>query len=126
MEYIITEKAPAAIGPYSQAVQVGPWLFCSGQIGLNPTTGEMEQGLEAQMRRSLQNLREVLNAAGLTPAEIVKVTLYMADMADFGDVNKIYAEFFGAHKPARATVAVRALPREALVELDCIAYDGDQ
>ena len=125
MEVINTDKAPAAIGPYSQALKAKKWLFCSGQVGLNPITGELMNDLAGQTKRAFENLRAVLAAAGLTPADVAKVTLYLVDMKDFSAVNELYAQFFGSHKPARATVAVNSLPKGALVEIDAIALCED-
>lgn len=117
-----TEAAPAAIGPYSQAVSVGGFLFTSGQIGLDPATGTMvDGGFEAQARRVFANLAAVLDSAGCTFADVVKATVYVADMADFPVLNGIYAEAFGDHKPARSTVQAAALPLAARVEIDLVA-----
>jgi 2-iminobutanoate/2-iminopropanoate deaminase len=119
---ITTDAAPRAIGPYSQAVQVGQWLFLSGQIGLDPATGELVSGgVTAETNRVLENLRAVLGAAGASFANVVRTTIYLADLADFGGVNEIYARFFQAPFPARATVGVAALPRGARVEIDAVA-----
>jgi 2-iminobutanoate/2-iminopropanoate deaminase len=126
MEIINSSGAPTAIGPYSQAVRVKDWLYCSGQIGLDPASGELASNLAGQTNRAFANLRAVLGAAGLTPADVVKVTLYLVDMNDFATVNELYAQFFGSHKPARATVAVAALPKGALVEMDAIAFCGEE
>jgi 2-iminobutanoate/2-iminopropanoate deaminase len=125
MEIINTSGAPAAIGPYSQAVKVSNWLYCSGQIGLDPASGELAPDMAGQTSRAFANLSAVLGAAGLTPADVVKVTLYLVNMNDFAAVNELYAQFFGSHKPARATVAVAALPKGALVEIDAIAFCED-
>ena len=117
-----TEAAPRAIGPYSQAVRVGDWVFCSGQIGLDPATGEMAAGgVVAETNRVLDNLRAVLAAAGGSLDSIVRTTIYLVDLADFGRVNEIYERHFSAPFPARATVGVAALPRGARVEIDAIA-----
>ena len=117
-----TAAAPAAIGPYSQSVSVGGHLFTSGQIGLDPATGKMvEGGFEAQARRVFANLEAVLASAGCTFADVVKATVYVADMADFPTLNGIYAEAFGDHKPARSTVQAAALPLAARVEIDLVA-----
>ncbi len=123
MEFISTNNAPAAIGPYSQAVRVGDMLFTSGQIALTPDGGEeiLTQGVEAQTRQVLSNLKAVLEAAGASLHNVVKTTIFLADMGDFAKVNAIYEEFFGNHKPARSTVAVKTLPKNALVEIDAIA-----
>lgn len=118
---INTSEAPSAVGPYSQAVVTDTFIFCSGQIGIHPKTGEIAHGVEDQTRQVLQNLKEVLTAAGSGFSSVVKTTVYLKDINDFTSVNKIYAEFFTEHKPARATLAVANLPREALVEIDAIA-----
>lgn len=117
-----TPDAPAAIGPYSQAVSVDGWLFTSGQIGLDPASGEMVAGgFEAQARQVLANLRQVLASAGCSFADVVKATIYVADMADFPRLNELYGEALGDHRPARSTVQAAALPKGALVEIDLIA-----
>jgi 2-iminobutanoate/2-iminopropanoate deaminase len=118
-----TDCAPAAIGPYSQAVVHGGLVYCSGQIALDPTTQALAPGgVEAQARRALENLAGVLAAAGTSLASALRLTVYLTDMADFPKVNPVYAEFFpGDAPPARATVAVAALPKGALIEIDCIA-----
>lgn len=119
---IATEAAPAAIGPYSQAIRAGGFVFCSGQIALDPASGELATGgVGAQAERVLQNLAAVLDAAGTSPARIVKATIYLTDMADFAAVNEVYAAWLGDARPARATVAVAALPKGALVEIDAVA-----
>lgn len=117
-----TDAAPAAIGPYSQAVSVAGFLYTSGQIGLDPATGKMVAGgFEAQARRVFANLEAVLGSAGCSFADVVKATVYVADMADFPVLNGIYAEAFGDHKPARSTVQAAALPLAARVEIDLVA-----
>lgn len=119
---ITTPAAPAAIGPYSQAIQTGDLLFCSGQIPLDPATGDMvDGGIEEQTRQVLGNLGEVLKAAGANYDDLVKTTIYLTDLAHFPLVNDIYAGYVGACAPARATVEVSALPKGALVEIDGIA-----
>ncbi len=119
---ITTEDAPQAIGPYSQAVRAGQWLFCSGQIGLDPATGELVPGgVVAEATRVLENLRAVLAAAGGSLDDVVRTTIYLVDLTDFARVNETYARFFHAPFPARATVGVAALPRGARVEIDAIA-----
>ena len=121
-QVIATDQAPQAIGPYSQAVRAGSWLFVSGQIGLNPSSGELVTGgVVAETTRVLDNLREVLNAAGASLDDVVRTTIYLVDLSDFGRVNEAYAAFFRAPYPARATVGVAALPRGARVEIDAIA-----
>jgi reactive intermediate/imine deaminase len=119
-----TTEAPAPVGPYNQAVRVGDLLFCSGQIALDPASGAMVGGgdVEAETRQVLANLRAVLAAGGSTPERVVRTTVFLADLADFGRVNAIYAELFnGAVAPARACVQVAALPKGARVEIDAIA-----
>ncbi len=119
---IATDAAPAAIGPYAQAIAVGELVFCSGQIGLDPTTGSLVPGTVAdETRRVLENLRAVLAASGLPLAAVVRTTVYLTNLADFPIVNQVYAEFFSAPSPARSTVQVVALPRDARVEIDAIA-----
>ncbi|WKE66861.1 RidA family protein [Gallaecimonas kandeliae] len=121
---INTPKAPAAIGPYVQARKVGPFLYTSGQIPLDPATGEMVQGIEAQTEQALNNLLAILEAAGLDRHHVIKTTVFVKDLADFGTVNAIYERFFGDHKPARSCVEVARLPKDALVEVEAVAY-GD-
>ncbi len=119
---IHTDKAPKAIGPYSQAVGHGGIVYCSGQIALSPETGEIEGGdVAAQAELVLRNLSAVLEAAGSALDHTLKCTIYLADMADFQAVNEVYARHMGDHRPARATVAVRGLPKNVLVEIDCTA-----
>jgi len=121
-EVITTDKAPKAVGAYAQAVRAQGFLFLSGQIPLDPATGEMIQGdVAAQTRRVLDNLRAVLEGAGSALDRVVKATIYLTDMNDFAVVNQTYAEYFPEAKPARATVAVAGLPRGAKVEIDMIA-----
>ena len=119
---IATDQAPRAIGPYSQALAAGGFLFCSGQIPLDPESGVLVSGTIAdETRRVLENLRGVLAAAGLGFDAVVRTTVYLTDLADFPVVNQVYAEFFPPPSPARSTVQVAALPREARVEIDAIA-----
>ncbi len=116
-------KAPRAIGPYSQAVQVGSWVFCSGQLGMDPETGRLVPGgIEAQTRQALTNLQHVLEAAGASLDNVVKVTVFLKNMDDFARMNAVYAEFFREPYPARAAVEVAALPKGALVEIEAVAY----
>ena len=120
-----TAKAPAAIGPYSQAIKAGGFLYCSGQVPLVPASGELVAGgVEKQTRQSLDNLQQVLNEAGVDFNSVVKTTIYLTDLGDFTTVNEIYAGYCGEVAPARATVQVAALPKGALVEIDAIAYLG--
>ena len=121
---MVTAAAPAPVGPYNQAVLAGGLLFCSGQIALDPATGAMVGGgdVEAETRQVLANLQAVLAAAGCTPQQVVRTTVFLADLADFAAVNAIYGEVFGQGvSPARACVQVAALPKAARVEIDCIA-----
>lgn len=117
-----TDQAPAAIGPYAQAVSAGGILYTSGQIGLDPATGAMVAGgFEAQAKQVLANLRQVLAAAGCTFADVLKATVYLTDFADFPTLNALYGEAMGAHRPARSTVQAAALPKGARVEIDLVA-----
>jgi len=118
---ISTTGAPGAIGPYSQAIAVDGFLFCSGQMGLDPATGDLVDGLEAQAHRALRNLTAVLDAAGLTWADVIKTTLFLAEIDDFAAVNAIYGTYMPEPPPARSTVAVKALPKGGLVEIEAIA-----
>lgn len=120
LEIIATQNAPQAIGPYSQAIKANGVIYTSGQIGLNPQ-GILVEGIEAQTRQVLNNLSEVLKAGGSSLQQVFKTTIFLSDMEDFALVNAIYAEFFGEHKPARSTVAVKTLPKNALVEIECMA-----
>lgn len=122
LQQIETSQAPAAIGPYSQAVRAGSLTFLSGQIPLDPATGEVVAGgIEAQARQVMANLGAVLKAAGLDYASLVKTTIYLIDLGEFATVNRIYGEYFGTTPPARATVQVAALPKGVLIEIDGIA-----
>ena len=122
LEPFHTDAAPAAIGPYSQAVKVGDLLFCSGQIPLDPATMEMVGDTAAeQCEQVMSNIQNLLEAAGLGLDRVARTTIFLASMADFAAVNEVYAKYFGDHKPARACVAVKELPKAALVEIDCIA-----
>ena len=122
MEKISTNKAPLAIGPYSQAIVTGNLVFASGQIAINPETNEVaEGGIEAQARQVLTNITNLLEAAGTSISKVVKTTVFMADMADFATVNSIYAEYFTEPYPARSAVAVKSLPKGVLIEIEVIA-----
>lgn len=122
-EAINTDFAPKAIGPYSQAIKVGSFIFLSGQIPLDPATGELVGGgIEAQTERVMLNLKAVLEQAGSSLDRVVKTTIYLIDMGDFPAVNEVYGRFFTASPPARATVAVARLPRDARIEIEVIAY----
>jgi 2-iminobutanoate/2-iminopropanoate deaminase len=125
MKTIHTDRAPAAIGPYSQAVVVDGWIYCSGQIALDPATGEIVGGgIAEQAERALRNLTEVLRAAGVGLDRVVKTTVFLADMADFAAMNEVYAWHFGANRPARSTIQAAGLPRGCLVEIECVARKG--
>ena len=127
METIIAPKAPAALGPYSAAIKVGELIFTSGQIPADPATGELAPGgIAEQTEQSLKNLSAVLEAAGSGLDQVIKTTCFLTDMADFAAFNAAYGKYFSEHKPARSTVAVKALPKGALVEIECVAeYHND-
>ncbi|HET9436000.1 MAG TPA: RidA family protein [Candidatus Limnocylindrales bacterium] len=118
---VSTSGAPTAIGPYSQGIASGDFVFCSGQLGLDPATGELVDGVEAQAERALRNLAAVLDAGGCSWGDVVKTTIYLADIADFGAVNAIYAQFMPDPPPARSTFAVGALPKGGRIEIEAIA-----
>jgi len=125
-DVIHTDSAPKAIGPYSQAIRVGDFVFTAGQIALDPATGELAGAtIEEQTRRALTNLKAVLEAAGSGMGKVVKTTVFLANLSDFAKMNAVYGEFFPGNPPARTTVQVAALPRGALVEIECVAIlDG--
>ena len=118
---IATNNAPGAIGPYSQAIDTGSFVFISGQIPVNPATGEIPEGIEAQAAQSMANIKAILAEADLTMDNVVKTTVFLADMSLFADMNKVYAENFTAPFPARSAVAVKELPKQVLVEIEIIA-----
>ncbi|HHW24442.1 MAG TPA: RidA family protein [Bacillota bacterium] len=122
-EAISTDKAPAAAGPYSQAIRAGGFVFVSGQLGIDPATGELEEGFEAQAERALANLGAVLAAAGLSYGDVVKTTCFLTDMSNFAAFNSIYSRYFDTCKPARSCVAVASLPKGGLVEVEAIAAE---
>ena len=122
ISFIETDQAPGAIGPYSQAVAVDGWIFCSGQIPIDPATGDLVGGdIAAQTDQVLKNVAAVLAAAGGSLSHVVKTTVFLADMGDFAAMNEVYARHFGDHRPARAAVAVRTLPKNVSVEIEAIA-----
>ncbi len=124
-EAVLSPDAPAPIGPYSQAARVGDWLFISGQIPIDPTTGNIVPGgIHAQTRQVLLNLQAVLTGVGANLDRVVKVTIYMTDLRQFPEMNEVYATYFSEPYPARATVEVSALPKGALIEIEAIAYLG--
>ena len=120
-EIISTQKAPGAIGPYSQAVRAGDMLFTSGQLGLNPETGVLAEGVRAQADQALKNLGAILHEAGLDYKDVIKTVVFIKNMADFKTVNEVYAQYFTANYPARSCVEVAALPMDGLVEVECVA-----
>ena len=124
-EPIHSVAAPTAVGPYSQAVRAGDHVFTAGQVGVDPATGALADGVAAQAERALQNLAAILEAAGTRLDRVVKATIFLIDMADFAAVNQVYSAVFSAPYPARSTIAVRGLPLGALVEIECIALAGD-
>lgn len=122
IDIVQTDDAPAAIGPYSQATVVEGWVYCSGQIPLDPHSGELVQGdVGAQTEQVFRNLKAVLEAAGASLQRVVKTTVFLADMGDFQAMNQVYAAHFGEHRPARATVQAAGLPRNVAVEIECVA-----
>jgi len=122
MKFPHSDSAPKAIGPYSQAVAVDGWLYTSGQVGMDPATGDLVGGgFEAQARQVFENLRHVLSSAGCSFSDVVKAAVFVTDLADFPKLNGIYAEVMGDHRPARTTIQVAALPKAALVEMDLVA-----
>ena len=122
MKVLHTDKAPAAVGPYSQAIEVNGFVFCSGQLPLDPATGVFaEGGVKEQTRQSILNAQEVLRSAGLELSNVAKTTVYLSDMDNFAAMNEVYAQFFSEPFPARSAVAVKTLPKNALVEVECIA-----
>ena len=122
-EIVQTDQAPAAIGPYSQAVGAGPFLFVSGQLGMDPETGELvSPDFELQARQALENLRQVIQAAGCQLNKVTHVDIFLSNMSNFSKLNSIYEEFFGGHRPARAVIEVSGLPKGATIEIKCIVY----
>ncbi len=118
---VSTKNAPAVVGPYSQALEVNGFIFCSGQIGIDPKTKNLVDGIENQTRQTLNNINEVVRASGSNLRHILKTTIYLSDMKNYNLVNKIYGEYFNSHKPARATVEVSRLPKDCLIEIEAIA-----
>jgi len=121
MKYIHTDKAPKAVGPYSQAIVSGDLIFCSGQIGIDPSVGSLVEGIEGQTKQVLENLKAVLEEANFSLEKVVKCTVYLSDINDYVKMNEIYGQYFSNHKPARAAFAVATLPLNALVEIEVIA-----
>lgn len=122
---VSSKKAPQVVGAYSQAISYGNLVFCSGQIGKEPVSDVLKVGIEAQTRQVMENLKEVLKAAGSSFDQVLKVTVYLKKIADFPKMNEIYAGYFGKPYPARATIEVTGLPKDALIEIECIAYKDD-
>lgn len=118
---IATDKAPAAIGPYSQGIRAGTLVFTSGQLPIDPATGAFPETIEAQTKQSLENCKAILTAAGLTMENVVKTTVFLKDMNDFAAMNGVYATFFPSNPPARSAVEVARLPKDARVEIECVA-----
>jgi 2-iminobutanoate/2-iminopropanoate deaminase len=124
MKFIATKEAPQAIGPYSQAIEANGFIYTSGQIALMPDGSMETRDVEHQTHQVMKNLFYVLEAAGAHFNDVIKTTIYLSDMDDFNTVNNVYAHYFGTHKPARSTIAVKTLPKNALVEIECIALSG--
>ena len=126
-EVIYTDRAPAPVGPYSQAIRVGPWVYIAGQIALNPDTQTMDnQSIEDETRRIMENIRAILEKAGGTLDHLVHVTIFMTDLSDFPTMNRVYSEYVGDKPPARATVQVASLPKNARVEITAVAWIPEQ
>lgn len=121
MKEIVTEKAPKAIGPYSQALDLGEWVICSGSLPVNPETGEVPQGIEEETRQSMLNIKAILEEAGLSLKNIVKTTIYLSDMNDFAKMNEVYASFFEKPYPTRSAIQVARLPKDVKVEIEAWA-----
>jgi 2-iminobutanoate/2-iminopropanoate deaminase len=122
IEYLATEKAPAAVGPYSQGIKAGHFVYTSGQLPLDPKTGQLVQDdIQTATRVALENVKAVLAASGATLEDVVKVTVFVKDMNDFGKINEVYAEFFANHKPARSLVEVARLPKDGVIEIEAVA-----
>ena len=121
MKYIISDNAPKAVGPYTHAIESNDLVFCSGQIGIDPETNELTEGLENQTHQIMKNIEAVLASARLSLEQIVKTTIYLVDMESFAQVNELYGSYFPVHKPARSCVAVKSLPKNALIEIEVIA-----
>lgn len=119
---ISTDKAPAAIGPYSQAIQAGHFLYISGQIPVNPVIGEVPEDIASQAKQSLENLKAILEAAGYSLSNVVKTTIFAADINDFAEVNKVYSQYFTKEAPARSFVAVKDLPKGVKIEIEAVAW----
>lgn len=122
---VSTDKAPVAVGPYSQALEANGFVFCSGQIGIDPKTGNLVDGIENQIKQTLNNLKAVLNTAGSDLSNVVKTTVYLKNMTDYSLFNQLYGNFFQGHKPARVTVEAARLPKDCLIEIEAIAVVKD-
>jgi 2-iminobutanoate/2-iminopropanoate deaminase len=121
-QIVSSSKAPKALGPYSHAVRVGPFVHTSGQLGLDPQSNELVEGIEAQTRQALQNQAQVLEAAGTSLRNVIKTTVFLADMGEFSKMNAVYAEFFPQDPPARSTIQAAALPKGGRIEIECVAF----
>lgn len=126
MKSLHTKNAPAAIGPYSQAVQAGEYMYISGQLGLDPKTGELKKDIETQTKQVMKNIEAILKEAQLTFSSVVKTTIYLSDIGNFATVNEIYGSYFTDHKPARATVEVSRLPKDGLIEIEAVVFKPDE
>ncbi len=124
MKALVTEKAPAAIGPYSQGYEVNGFVYTSGQLPINMSTGNLEEGIEEATLAALKNVQAIVEVAGLRISDIVKTTVFLRDMEDFTRMNEVYQQFFGNHAPARSTIQVAKLPKNAIVEIEAIAARG--
>lgn len=120
---IASKDAPAALGPYSQAIKIGGFIFCSGQTGIDPATGELKEGIKAQTEQVMKNLESVLKAAGIGFDNVIKTTIFLTSMDNFATVNEIYGSYFTGDKPARSTIAVAGLPKNGIVEIELIAHE---
>lgn len=123
IEFLATEKAPAAVGPYSQGIKAGQFVYTSGQLPIDPKTGELvQEDIQTAAKLALENVKAVLEAGGAKLEDIVKVTVFVKDMNNFGQINQVYSEFFAGHKPARSLVEVARLPKDGVIEIEAVAF----